>query len=77
MKPPSKSTEKIGQNTRIPRDLRNLQTSYTDAEMLFQEYEESEEELRAFSGFALALETVEYPYEPLIYSMMPGINQMK
>ena len=45
--------------------------------MLFQEYEESEEELRAFSGFALALETVEYPYEPLIYSMMPGINQMK
>ncbi len=36
--------------------------------MLFQEYEESEEELRAFSGFALALETVEYPYEPLIFN---------
>ena len=48
--------------------MRNLQASYNDAEALFQEYEESEEELRAFSGFALASETVEYPDEPLVFN---------
>ena len=31
LKPPLKSTEKTRQNTRIPREVRNLQTSYNDA----------------------------------------------
>ena len=38
------------------------------AEALFKKYEESEEELCAFSGFALASEAVEYPDEALIFN---------
>lgn len=63
LKPPSKSTEKTGINARIPREVRNLQTSYNDAETIFKDSLDSGEQ-REFGGFALTTEEVEYPSEP-------------
>ena len=39
----------------IPREVRNLQTSYNDAEAIFKDVTD-EHEHREFSGFALATE---------------------
>ena len=39
----------------IPREVRNLQTSYNDAETIFKDVTD-EHEHREFSGFALAIQ---------------------
>ena len=50
----------------IPREVRNLQTSYNDAETIFKDVTD-EHEHRKFSGFALATEEVEYASEPTTF----------
>ena len=56
------SLESIDQtepSKRIPKEVRNLQTSYNGAGAILQECKEIEEEMQSFSVFALASETIE------------------
>ena len=49
---------------KMPREIGNLQTSYDNAEGLFQKYNGDDQEMQqAFSGFALALKIVEKAVE--------------
>ena len=50
---------------KIPRAIRELQTSYNDAEQIFKDT--LNEEGIAFMGFALASESVTYPDEPTTF----------
>ena len=50
------------QRKKIPRAVRELQTSYNDAEKAYKET--LDEEGKAFMGFALASKTVTYPDKP-------------
>ena len=51
---------------KIPREVKNLQTSYNDAEAIFKDSLDDHEQ-REFGGFALATEEAEYPPEPITF----------
>ena len=54
---------------RIPSEVRNRQISSNNTEIIFQENEGSEGEIRAFSGFVLASDAIEYPKKRLAFDI--------
>ena len=49
--------------------MRNRQISSNNTEIIFQENEGSEGEIRAFSGFVLASDAIEYPNKRLAFDI--------
>ena len=52
---------------KIPCEVKNLQTSYNDAETVIIKDSLDDHEQREFGGFALAIEEAEYPPEPITF----------
>ena len=51
---------------KIPHEVKNLQTSYNNAEAICKDSLDDHEKCE-FGGFALAIEEAEYPPDPIIF----------